>query len=68
MVGWTIRNLWSRIFVLLMQNLSLYLQFYDKSNFNIFTRTCWMFYVTIMYTKNNNTKLLKTMDGLEFEQ
>ena len=34
MVGWTISNLKSRLFVLLMQCLSLYLQFYAKSNFN----------------------------------
>ena len=35
MVGWIISNLQSRIFVLFMQWLSLYLQLYAKSNFNI---------------------------------
>ena len=31
-------------------------------------RTCWTFYVTIMYTKNNKIELFKTMDGLKLIQ
>ena len=53
MVGWTISNLKSRLFVLLMQCLSLYPQFYAKSNFNSSYTYMLNFYVKIMYTKIN---------------
>ena len=36
MVGWTISNLWSRLFFLLILFLSLYLQLQARINFNIF--------------------------------
>ena len=69
MVGRTISNLQSRLYVLLMQCLSLYLQFYAKSNFNIlymYTFNVFMLQLcTLLRTiKSNNM----TMDGLEFIQ
>ena len=35
LVGYTISNIISRLFMLIMQSLSLYLQLYAKSNLNI---------------------------------
>ena len=69
MIGWMISNLLSRLFVFLMQFWSLYILFYAKINFNIlYTYLSNIFYVTITYTKNNETKLFKNMNGLELKQ
>ena len=52
-----------------MQFWSLYILFYAKINFNIlYTYLSNIFYVTITYTKNNETKLFKNMNGLELKQ
>ena len=54
----TISNIQSRLFVLLMQCLSLYPKLYAKSNLNIlYTYMLNVFYVTIIHTKNNKIEI-----------
>ena len=48
MVGWMIGNVQSRISVLLIQCLILYLQFYAERNFNILYTYILNVYVTSM--------------------
>ena len=68
MFRWTIINIKSRTFVLLMQDLSLYIQLYAKSNFNILYTYMLNVFMLQLCTKNNKIELFKTMDGLEFKQ
>ena len=68
MVGWTISNIQSGIFVLLMKCLSLYLQLYAKSKFNIlYTYMLNVFMLQLCTLRTIKSNHLKTMDGLEFK-